>query len=170
MVNPHFWIISWIVDLGIWSSVLALRIDFRGLLANVVLTRLIVSTFTDTFACLPVCGSKDLVSQSVLSHLKIALWPGGSTFHVRWTCHCTRVKPCLHYITFNNMMLNATCWDWHFRLSLDSTCWQVLLNSTLNMLACYPSKMENMLSQLNVRAESEEIRQFPYCYHDNGPL
>ena len=41
--------------------------------------------------------------------------------------------------------------------------------NTFDILAGYPSKVENMLSQLNVRAESEEIRQFPYCYHDNGP-
>ena len=37
-----------------------------------------------------------------------------------------------------------------------------------SMLAGYQTEMENMLSQLNVRAESEEIRQFPYYYHDNG--
>ena len=41
--------------------------------------------------------------------------------------------------------------------------------NTFSMLAGYSSKMENMLSQLNVRTESEEIRQFLYCYHDNRP-
>ena len=41
--------------------------------------------------------------------------------------------------------------------------------NTFDMLAGYPSKVENMLSQLNVRAASEGIRQFSYCYHDNGP-
>ena len=41
--------------------------------------------------------------------------------------------------------------------------------NTFDMLAGYSSKVENMLSQLNVRAESEDIRQFPYCYHDDGP-
>ena len=40
--------------------------------------------------------------------------------------------------------------------------------NTFHMLAGYSSKMENMLSQLYVRAESEEIRQFPYCYYDNS--
>ena len=40
--------------------------------------------------------------------------------------------------------------------------------NTFSMLACYPAEMENMLSQLNVRAESEQIRQFPHCFHDNG--
>ncbi|PSN45892.1 hypothetical protein C0J52_20518 [Blattella germanica] len=43
------------------------------------------------FACLPVCGSKHPVSQRVLSHLRIALCPGGSIFHVRRTWRCTRV-------------------------------------------------------------------------------
>ena len=81
----RLWMILWIVDLGIWSSVPTLRIDFRGLLANDVFTRPIAFSFTDTFACLPVCTSKDPVSRSVLSHLRIALWPGGSTFLVRRT-------------------------------------------------------------------------------------
>ena len=51
------------------------------------------------------------------------------------------LKPCLHYITFNNNMLNTTCWDWHFRLLLDSTSWQVLLNSTL--LTCWRLSIED---------------------------
>ena len=87
----RLWMILWILCLGIWSSVLALRIDFHGLLANAILTNLVVSSFTDTFACLPVCDSKDPVCRSVLSHLRIALWPGGCTFHVRRTWHCTQV-------------------------------------------------------------------------------
>ena len=95
ILKVHKWrglrMILWVVDLGIWNSVLTLRIDFRGLLANAILTRTIVSSFTDTFACLPVCGSNDPVSRSVLSHFRIALRLGGSTFHVRRIRRCTRV-------------------------------------------------------------------------------
>ena len=59
-------------------------------------------------------------------------------------------------------------------LTFSSLAWLDILAgfvefNTFNVLACYPPEMENMLSQLNVRAESEEIWQFPYCYHDNGP-
>ena len=59
-------------------------------------------------------------------------------------------------------------------LTFSSLAWLNMLAgfvefNTFHMLAGYPLKVENMLSQLNVRAESEEIRQFPYCYYDNGP-
>ena len=67
-------------------------------------------------------------------------------------------SPC---ITFNNNM-----WE----LTFLSLAWLNMLAdfvefNTFDMLACYPTEMENMLGQLNVQALSEEIQQFPY----NGP-
>ena len=54
-------------------------------------------------------------------------------------------------------------------LTFSSLAWLNMLAgfvefNTFDMLAGYPSKVENMLSQLNVQAGSEGIRQFPYCY------
>ena len=58
-------------------------------------------------------------------------------------------------------------------LTFSSLAWLNMLagfveSNTFHKLAGYPSKVENMLIKLNVRAESQEIRQFPYFYHDNG--
>ena len=80
---------SWTVEWGICSSLLAHLIDVLGLLENVSWTQSTVSSVMTILWYLPVCDTKVLVLCRILSHRRTDFAVGVLTLQFVSTCHWT---------------------------------------------------------------------------------